>query len=204
MIEQSAPQAVSARLTGIFIDAAQHAGEQLSLFMERDVRLRGTGVERVRLEQLPSMLDGEDRLVTAIYLAFGGDIEGHVVLAFSPEMAAQFAAALLMEPVAEDNSLGPMEHSALGEIGNITTASFLNAVANACTLSVLPSPPFVVQDMVGALLDNVILELSMESSYALLLHTIFEVEGDRLQGDLVLLPSAASCLRLEEVLAPCN
>lgn len=204
MIEQPAPQTVSPRLTEIFIDAARHAGEQLSLFMERDVRLRGTGVERVRLEQLPSMLGGGDRLVTAIYLAFWGDIDGHVVLAFAPEMAAQFAATLLMEPASSDWTLGPMEHSALGEVGNITTSSFLNAMADACSLSIFPSPPFVAQDMVGALLDNVILEMSLESAYALLLHTIFEVDGDRLQSALILLPSAASCLQLEGVLAPCN
>lgn len=204
MIEQSDPRTVSPRLTEIFIQAADYAGTQLSLFMERDVCLRGTGVERVRLEQLPALLDGDDRLVTAIYLAFSGDIDGHVMLTFAPEMAAQFAATLLMEPAPEDWTLTPMQHSALGEVGNITTASFLNAIANACALSVLPSPPFVTQDMVGALLDNVILEMSMESVYALLLHTIFEVDGDRMQAALILLPSAASCAQLEGLLAPCN
>ncbi len=204
MVQETAPGAVSARLSAVFGEAAQFAGEQLSVFMERDVRLRGTEVERVRLEQLPSVLDGEGQLITAIYLAFDGDIQGHVVLAFTPEMAAQMAAALLMEPVSENPADDEMARSALGEIGNITTASFLNTLAAACNLTVYPTPPIVVQDMVGALLDGVILEMSMDSMFALLLHTVFEIDGDRLRGALILLPNAASCERLEGLLAPCN
>lgn len=174
------------------------------MFMERDVQLRGTEVERVRLEHLPAILDGEEHLITAIYLAFDGDVQGHVVLAFSPEMAAQMAAALLMEPVSDDPMIGDMERSALGEVGNITTSSFLNTIAAACELTVYPTPPVVAQDMVGALLDGVILEMSMDSAYALLLHTVFEIDGDRLRGALILLPNAASCERLERLLGPCN
>jgi chemotaxis protein CheC len=195
-------ESVSAGLTTVLLDAARHAGEQLSMFMERDVRLRGTSARRVRLEHLPEVLDGDGQLVTAIYLAFEGDIAGHVVLAFAPEVAAQMAAALLMEEPSTE--FGAMELSALGEIGNITTASFLNTIAGACSLTVYPTPPTVVQDMVGALLDGVILEMSMESTDALLLHTIFEIDGDRLQGALILLPDAASCAQLEGLLATCQ
>lgn len=196
--------AVSARLTTTLVDAARAAGAQLSAFLERDVRLNGTAATRVRLEHLPRVLDGEDRLVTAIYLAFSGDLDGHVMLAFAPEMAAQMAATLLMEQPSDPQELGPMERSALGEVGNIAASAFLNAIAGASGIGVFPSPPFVVQDMVGALLDGVILEMSLHSTYALLLHTIFEVEGERLQGALVLLPSAASCAGLERLLEQCQ
>lgn len=172
--------------------------------MDRDVRLRGTEASCVRLEHLPYVLNGGDRLVTAVYLAFTGDLDGHVMLAFSPVMARQMAAALLMEQTPSDEELSPMETSALGEVGNITTASFLNAVAEVCHIAVCPSPPFVVQDMVGALLDGIIVEMSMETSYALLLHTTFEVEGEHVEGALILLPSASSYAQLEEYFAACS
>ncbi len=192
--------AVSPRLTTVLVEAARYAGDQLSVFMDRDVKLIGTAASRVRLENLPDVLEGESRLITAIYLAFSGDLNGHVMLAFAPRMAAQMAASLLMEPEPATFELDAMATSALGEVGNITTAGFLNSVASACGIAVYPSPPFVAQDMVGALLDGVILEMSMHSTYALLLHTVFLVDGDSIQGSLILLPSAESCAELERLL----
>jgi hypothetical protein len=44
----------------------------------------------------------------------------------------------------------------------------------------------------------------MESTHALLVHTLFDIEGERLQGELILLPTAASCDILESELAKCN
>lgn len=204
MLQEVQDHAVSARLEAVLIQAAHDAGEQLSAFMERDVRLHGTSAQRVRLEDVPSVLDDRDGLVTAIYLGFTGDLEGHVMLAFAPEIAAQMAAALLMEPVGAPENLGPMETSALGEVGNITAASFLNSVASACQLAVYPTPPLVVQDMAGALLDGVILEMALESTHGLLLHTLFEIDGDRLEGALILLPSATADARLESAVAACQ
>lgn len=197
MVQQIHIRAVSHRLADVLIGAARFSGEQLSLMMERDIRVQGTHVERVRLEALPGLLAGAERVVTAVYLAFEGDIDGHVVLLFAPEMAAQLVGVLLMTPPPASIEPDTMEGSALGEVGNVTTASFLNEVARRCDLTVYPSPPTVVHDMVGALLDGIVLEMAMESSYALLLHATFELEGDALQGDFVLLPSAAACDKLE-------
>jgi chemotaxis protein CheC len=197
MLQQLVEEDVSDRLADVLIQAVGYAGEQLALLMDREIKLLGTHVERLRLEQLPGLVEGGDRLVTAVYLAFTGDCEGHVILSFAPEVALHFTAILLMVPTPEVIELGEMECSVLGEVGNITTASFLNFVADRTKLGLQPSPPSVIQDMIGALLSNVVVEMAMESTHALLLHTVFDVEGDRLQGELLLLPSAASCARLE-------
>lgn len=50
--------------------------------------------------------------------------------------------------------------------------------------------------MIGSLLSTIVVAMALESSHALL-HTVMEVEGERLQGDLLLLPDAASCALLE-------
>ena len=126
------------------------------------------------------------------------------MLSFSPEAAAQLAEKLLLEPVTCDDPLSEMTESALGEVGNIITASFLTAIANAAGYTVHPSPPVVIQDMIGALLSNVVLELALESSTALLVHTVFEVGGKKLQGELILLPTDQSCHTLESRLISCS
>jgi chemotaxis protein CheC len=195
---------VAPPLAQALISAVTYAGEQLSGLVECSIRLQGTNVERLRLEDLPGLREGEERLVTAVYLQFDGPFEGHVVLSFSPEAAVQLSEKLLMEPVPCDEPLSVMAESALGEVGNIVTASFLTAIANAVDYTVHPSPPVVIQDMIGALLSNVVLELALDSTRALLVHTIFEVGGETLQGELILLPTDRSCDTLESRLVSCN
>lgn len=200
-MQQPLSSAVSPPLADLLRHAVSYAGTQLTQLMEREIHMQGTHVESVPLEQLPGLLQGEDRIVTAVYLGFSGDCAGHVVLAFAPDKARQLAEILLMMPAGEGDELSEMEQSVLGEVGNITTAAFLNAIADACRLGLHPSPPVVVQDMIGALLSNIVVALALEATHALLLHTIIEADGERLQGDLLLLPDAASCALLEERVA---
>jgi len=202
VIQQLEAPLVSDRMSGALMSAVAFAGDQLSGFMERQIHLRGTHVERLRLERLPDLQENADRGVIALYLSFSGALEGHVILAFAPEAAARLAGVLLMEPV--DLPLDDMARSAMGEVGNITAASFLNSIANTCGMILHPSPPTIVEDMIGALLSNVVLEMAMESTHALLVHTLFDIEGERLQGELILLPTAASCDILESELAKCK
>ncbi len=203
MIQQLEAPTVSGRMSDALMSAVAFAGEQLSGFMERPIHLRGANVERLRLERLPDLQADADRGVIAIYLSFSGALEGHVILSFSPEAAARLAGLLLVEPEIE-LPLDDMARSAMGEVGNITAAAFLNSIANTCGMILHPSPPTIVEDMIGALLSNVVLEMAMESTDALLVHTLFDLEGERLQGELILLPTAASCDILESELARCK
>lgn len=77
---------LSSRLSEVLLNAVSFAGEQLSLLLEREIRLEGTHVRSLRLEELPDFLDNgdEDRDVVGVHLSFSGDADGHVVLSFSP------------------------------------------------------------------------------------------------------------------------
>jgi chemotaxis protein CheC len=195
---------VAPPLARALLEAVCYAGDQLASLIEGPIQLRGTQVERIRLEDLPGLRQGEDRLVTAVHLEFSGPFSGHVILSFTPEVAAGLASRLLMEEVRSDRPLDELASSALGEMGNIATAAFLTSIANAVHYTVHPCPPTVIQDMIGALLSNVVLELALESTHALLVQTTFQVSGETLQGELILLPTNHSCEALESRLSQCS
>lgn len=194
---------LSASVASVLQDALAHAGSQLSLLVEREIAFHGSRPEYARLEDLPLHIEGSfERPVTAIYLAFSGGLDGHVVLSFTPDAAAYLARTILMSDDDLDSpTMRYLADSMLGELGNVAVAAFLNAVADAVGISVYPTPPCVVHDMLGAVLDSVITEVAMEQSYGLLLRTLFVIDGDPFGGDLILLPSQASCARLEAMLA---
>jgi len=192
-----------ASLAAVFLDALAHAGDQLSLLVERDIAFSGSRVGYVRLEDLPlSHSDGAESPVTAVYLAFSGGIDGHVVLSMSASSSERLSQTLLMYDADIDTpTLRYLADSMLGEIGNVAASAFLNAVADVTHLTVLPTPPCVIHDMWGAVLQSVVVEMAADQAYGILVETSLNVDGDPLGGTLVLLPTLASCKRLEELLA---
>jgi chemotaxis protein CheC len=52
--------------------------------------------------------------------------------------------------------LGSLERSALAEVGNQTGTFFLNTLAAMVGGSIRPTPPAVMVDMVGAILDIIV------------------------------------------------
>lgn len=206
MMEGSVREAIpviNASLATAFLDALAQAGAQLAELVERDIVFRGSNVATVRLEELPLChAEGPETPVTAVYLAFSGGIEGHVVLSMAPEAAGRLSRVLLMYDTDLDTpELLFLADSMVGELGNIIASAFLNAVANAAGLTVLPTPPCVIHDMWGAVLQSVVVEVAQEQSYGILVESSLVIDGDPLDGSLVVLPSLQSCKRLEEALA---
>ena len=82
-----------------------------------------------------------------------------------------------------------MEESALGEVGNIMGSFFLNALSDATNSSFLPSPPAVMMDMAGAILDVALADIIQESDHALVVETSFCTEDRQIEGTLLIMPS---------------
>jgi len=193
---------LSAQLADVFMEAIARSGSQLAALADREIVFRGSHISFIRLEELPLYHeDGPETLVTAIYVTFHGGIDGHVVLSFSPKIATRLAQTLLMyENDLDTPALRQLADSALEEIGNVVAATFLNVVADAARFTVLPTPPCIVHDMWGAVLQSVVVEIAEEQAYGISVECHISVDGDSLAGSLILLPSLASCKRLEEAL----
>ena len=59
---------------------------------------------------------------------------------------------------------------------------YLNALATFVNKKLMQSVPQVSHDMLGAVMDSVLVDLSMESDYALVLETAFTLGANEMQG----------------------
>ena len=82
-----------------------------------------------------------------------------------------------------------MEQSALKEIGNIITASYLNSLSMLTQLVIYPSVPALSIDMAGAILSVPAIEFGTMGDKLLLIQTQF-FEG--LDGYFILVPDLDS------------
>jgi chemotaxis protein CheC len=115
--------------------------------------------------------DPESEMV-GIYLLMKGDLSGQAILIFPLASALNLADALLDAPLGTSSSLGDLECSALAEAGNLTVSYFLNAMAALTGIPLRPSPPAVMVDMLGAILNVVITSLAATSDDLLMIETV--------------------------------
>jgi len=77
----------------------------------------------------------------------------------------------------------------LAELGNIIGSSFLNAIADSLGLALRPSPPEVILDMAGAILDIAFVEILQESDDIFVAETVFGTEDRQANGTFMVIPS---------------
>lgn len=148
-------------------------------------------VPQVRLldfKDVGAILGGEEQIMAGVYLMVEGDITGSIMFLVKKE-AAKNLVSLLMGTESNEDELTEMEQSALKEIGNIITASYLNSLSTLTKLVIYPSVPALSVDMAGAILSVPAIEFGLMGDKILLIQNQFS-EG--LDGFFVLVPDLES------------
>lgn len=156
-------------------------------------------VPQVRLldfKDVGTIMGGEEQIMAGVYLMVEGDITGSILFVLEKESARKMVAMLLgMENSGDE--LSEMEQSALKEIGNIITASYLNSLSTLTQLKIYPSVPALCIDMAGAIMSVPAIEFGTMGDKILLIQTQFS-EG--LDGFFILAPDLESYDKILESL----
>jgi chemotaxis protein CheC len=165
---------------------AGHAATSLSsLLSRRRVSLQVPRVEALQFEEVTDLIGGPESPVVGILLEVRGTLSMEVLLLFLEEDAHRLASLVTGRPRIPLDELGC---SALKEVGNILTSSYLNALSQLLGGTLLPSIPSLAQDMGGAVLDSVLATQSRHGNCALVLVNEFAVEEERFVGYFMALP----------------
>ncbi len=137
--------------------AMRGAARGISGLAEHPIDITTLRLETVPIAQVATHAGDPETEVVGIYLLMEGDCSGQAILMLSLDSALSLADVLLKAPPGACTHLGEMERSALAEAGNLMVSYFLNAVATFFKKPGLlqPSPPTVMVDMLGAVLDVV-------------------------------------------------
>ncbi len=161
----------------------------LSQMVNQDFSITALNLEEVSLRNATSLIGKPDDMVVGIYLLFSGNANGQILLAFQPATAFELVDMAMGVDLGTTTSLGEMERSVLGEIGNIVGTFFLNGVADCVGLRLMPSPPAVVEDMAGALIGSVLAEAFEVSDALFVIKLLFSSKAKQIEGSFLVLPS---------------
>ena len=174
---------------GLIKKGMANALKGLSGMIGEEMTVKSIAIEHIPARDMPDMLGGPENVVIGVYILFDGASHGHILLAHQPEVAYALLDILLGHAPRSHRPLTDMERSAIGEMGNITGTFFLNAIANELGVLLNPSPPIILMDMAGAILDIALAQILEERDRVFAASMEYTIKGAPACGNFIILPN---------------
>lgn len=171
---------------------AGNATTALAQLLNTKVDMKVPKVELLEFSQVGEAMGGEEQLMAGIYQIVEGDISGSIMFLLEEKSAITLISKLMGTPEVDNAAeFGEMELSALKEIGNIITGSYLSSLSMLTNLKIIASIPAISIDMCGSILSVPAIEFGEVGDKMLLIQTEFS-DDMKLTGFFILVPDLES------------
>ncbi len=170
---------------------AGNATTAISNMLNLKVNMDVPKVEFMKVQELPTAISAEEETVVGIYLEVESDIGGSMMFLLKMGSAQYLVNHLMGRPDDYAEEFNEMDISAIKEIGNIISGSYLSALSTMTNMVITSSVPCLAIDMAGAILSVPAIQFGQYGDNALLIQTEF---GDdvKIQGFFILMPDVES------------
>ena len=174
---------------------AGNATTALSRMINAKIDMSVPKVKLLGFSELAQVIGTEGTVMAGILLMLEGDINGMMMFLLEIDSARALVDSLLGK--SSDYSkkgnveFDEMEFSAMREIGNIITGSYLSALSDLTKLTIVSSVPSLQVDLAEAILSIPAIEFSKIGDKVLLIQTQFDNES-QINGFFVLVPELDS------------
>jgi chemotaxis protein CheC len=144
-------------------------------------------VDLALLQDVPEMLGGAEQPVAGVYIESHGDLSLTFLFVLPLDSAARLITTLVPGSIGDFDEMGL---SALIEVGNILTGSYLNALSALTNLRLMASPPEIAVDMSGAIITTVVAEANITDDKVVLLRTSLNAFESHIEGHVIILPGS--------------
>jgi chemotaxis protein CheC len=177
---------------------AAHAATALSDLLQKKIDMRVPNVKVVSFEDMMELAGGSENVVVGIFLRIEGDAEGSMFFILPVSQANRFIRRLIRDESFDFNHppVSELGLSAMQEMGNILSGSYLSALSDFTRLKIYPTVPGLSVDMFGAIISIGLIELSQVSDTVIVINTsIYEdviSDDEEVKGHFFLLPNPDS------------
>ena len=177
---------------------AAHAATSLSMLLNKKIDMHVPKVEMVPFNDMMELVGGPENVVVGIYLRIEGDAKGSMFFILPVEQADRFIQRLIQDETFSFSNVPVAEIglSAMQEMGNNLSGSYLSAFSDFTGLKIYPTVPGLSIDMFGAIISTGLIELSHVSDHVIVINTSILEEGieptESVKGHFFLLPEPSS------------
>ncbi len=165
----------------------------LSTMVGQEIAATKLETRKHLIKDVPALLGGAETTAVGVMISIESH-PGYIALVYQPNVAWNLVDILLDRPEGTTGapdiySLEELERSTLGEMGNVMGTFFLNAVADRTGYELRPTPPVVMMDMIGSIIDAALAEIMITADEIILVDAVFGTKDRQINGKFVVMPS---------------
>ncbi|MDA8335199.1 MAG: chemotaxis protein CheC [Peptococcaceae bacterium] len=173
-----------------------NAASSLAQLMNVRIDMAVPTASLLPFEEIVEMIGGMEEVVACVYMKVLGDAPGTVLYIFDEESTYRILHSLLETCGVSSQMMTPLGESAIKEIGNVLTGSFISAIATLTGLSLITTVPLFSFDMLGAVLSTSLIESGYTEKDVLMIDTSFFQGRQEIKGHFFLFADPGSLNRL--------
>jgi chemotaxis protein CheC len=173
-----------------------NAATALSLMLNGRITIDVPNVRITNADGISQALGGPENQVAGVLVLMRGDIEGMLLFLLEKNAVAHLLKALLNEKVTCLQDISEMGVSALTEIGNILSGSYINAISQLLDYRITLESPRIAIDMVGAILNYPASVFGAMRDELMLIEECFYSGEDTFRSNLLIMPEPVSLDRM--------
>jgi chemotaxis protein CheC len=173
-----------------------NAASSLSRMLDHAVNISIPYIGIKGFNEAYEALGGADAVMVGTLLFLQCDLQGMMMFLLPVEVACDLVNKLMYTDIKNYDEIDEMGFSAINEISNIMSASFVGAIADMSELTIDISPPEATLDMLGSIMSVPSIYFATMSDTLLLIQNEMEIAGKKTRASVLLLPDVPSLEKL--------
>lgn len=187
-------------LNGLEIDTLREIGSigtgnaatALSQMLGKEIRITLPEVRIMGYNEAIDWIGGPEAITAGVLTQLSGEVNGIMLSVQQLEFINLVLEAIMGKAIRDFNQLHEMEISALVEVGNIMSSTFINALCGLAGISIHLTVPAFAVDMQGAILTVPMAAYGGQSDYIMTIGGNFICENRQVPCRLLLSPDIRS------------
>ncbi len=173
-----------------------NAASSLAGMLAKAVDISVPKIQILDYNEVSDALGGPENMIVGLLLSLSGDVEGMLMFLLQKDFAHLILNTLLGEELNDFEDIDEMGISAIKEVSNIMTASYVNAIAEMTGLTINISVPDICIDMAGAILSVPAIHYANISDKIIFIEDEFRSDSDRAVSDILMIPDVDSLQKI--------
>lgn len=174
-----------------------NAATSISKMVNQKVGMKVPEIKILTYTELYQKILADDVEVYAVISKIIGKYEGAILFVVTTDSVDQLAKLLLGDAQQDDEQV---KISAISELSNIISNSFLNAIGKVINVQLLSSLPQVTNDFFGAIISSAYMAFDHYDEQVMIIRNEFSYSKQKLDASLFLIPEEGVLDKLIESL----
>lgn len=154
-----------------------------------DISIRG-------FNETYAALGGPEAVMVGTLLMLSGSISGMMMFLLPIDITCDMVNMLMYTDIKSHEEIDEMGFSAISEVSNIMSASFVSAISSMTGMPIDISPPEATLDMLGSIMSVPSIYFAHISDTLLLIQNEMEIAGKKARANVIMLPDMPSLEKL--------